>query len=230
MTFAEADLLPCRRPSTRGRSTSILANLPYVRHDAMAGLPRATSFEPALALDGGADGLEVIGRLLDRLPDALARRTASRSSRSGRTRARRSSTGRRRACPAGRARSRRTWPGCHGSPGSRGPDLGQEAEQLAGPWRASRRVVAGRDLDDRDPRVGPREDRRPGLGHAVRHDDRHVRRDRRRRTRARSSRCGPGPTSDRWTARERRREALERRWRGATGQAVGRRPATDSTT
>ena len=50
----------------------VLANLPYVRHDAMAGLPVATSFEPALALDGGADGLEVIGRLLDRLPDALA--------------------------------------------------------------------------------------------------------------------------------------------------------------
>ena len=50
----------------------VLANLPYVRRDAMAGLPRATSFEPALALDGGADGLEVIGRLLDRLPGALA--------------------------------------------------------------------------------------------------------------------------------------------------------------
>ncbi len=49
----------------------ILANLPYVRHGAMAGLPRATSFEPALALDGGADGLVVIDRLLQRLPVAL---------------------------------------------------------------------------------------------------------------------------------------------------------------
>ena len=37
----------------------------------MAGLPRATSFEPALALDGGADGLVVIDRLLQRLPVAL---------------------------------------------------------------------------------------------------------------------------------------------------------------
>ena len=50
----------------------VLANLPYVRHDAMAGLPTATSFEPALALDGGVDGLEVIGRLVDLLPAALA--------------------------------------------------------------------------------------------------------------------------------------------------------------
>ena len=49
----------------------ILANLPYVRHGAMAGLPRATSFEPALALDGGADGLVVIDRLLQCLPVAL---------------------------------------------------------------------------------------------------------------------------------------------------------------
>jgi hypothetical protein len=32
----------------------------------------ATSFEPTLALDGGSDGLEVIGRLLDLLPDAMA--------------------------------------------------------------------------------------------------------------------------------------------------------------
>ncbi len=50
----------------------VLANLPYVRHDAIAGLPRATSFEPVLALDGGADGLGVIERLVDRLPGVLA--------------------------------------------------------------------------------------------------------------------------------------------------------------
>jgi release factor glutamine methyltransferase len=68
LAFAEADLLP----SDAARLDLVLANLPYVRHDAMAGLPRATSFEPALALDGGVDGLEVIGRLLDRLPGALA--------------------------------------------------------------------------------------------------------------------------------------------------------------
>jgi release factor glutamine methyltransferase len=68
ISFAEADLL---QPDARGFDV-VLANLPYVRHDAMAGLPVATSFEPVLALDGGVDGLEVIGRLLDLLPDAMA--------------------------------------------------------------------------------------------------------------------------------------------------------------
>ena len=66
---------PSRSPTcchrTFCRSRSILANLPYVRRDAIAGLPRATGFEPVLALDGGVDGLEVIGRLVDRLPLAL---------------------------------------------------------------------------------------------------------------------------------------------------------------
>ena len=32
----------------------------------------AASFEPSIALDGGPDGLEVIARLLERLPDGLA--------------------------------------------------------------------------------------------------------------------------------------------------------------
>ena len=67
ISFAEANLLP---DDATGFDI-VLANLPYVRHDAMAGLPVAASFEPALALDGGVDGLEVVGRLLDRLPDAL---------------------------------------------------------------------------------------------------------------------------------------------------------------
>jgi release factor glutamine methyltransferase len=50
----------------------VLANLPYVRHDALPGLPIAASFEPPLALDGGSDGLAVIERLLGELPSALA--------------------------------------------------------------------------------------------------------------------------------------------------------------
>ena len=36
----------------------------------MPDLPVAASFEPRIALDGGADGLASIGRLLDRLPEA----------------------------------------------------------------------------------------------------------------------------------------------------------------
>jgi len=67
IAFAVADLVP----DDAGVFDVILANLPYVRSDAMAGLPRATSFEPAPALDGGADGLAVIGRLVDRLPTLL---------------------------------------------------------------------------------------------------------------------------------------------------------------
>lgn len=50
----------------------VIANLPYVRSDAIDHLPVATSFEPRHALDGGPDGLDVIRRLLGRLPESLA--------------------------------------------------------------------------------------------------------------------------------------------------------------
>jgi release factor glutamine methyltransferase len=68
VAFEVADLLPVEGPPW----DLVLANLPYVRSTAMAGLPRATSFEPPAALDGGPDGLDVIGRLLDQLPRRLA--------------------------------------------------------------------------------------------------------------------------------------------------------------
>ncbi|MGK2849549.1 MAG: peptide chain release factor N(5)-glutamine methyltransferase [Candidatus Limnocylindrales bacterium] len=67
LRFELADLLPPDPPSF----DLVLANLPYVRSDAMAGLPAATTFEPALALDGGPDGLAVIGRLLECLSAVL---------------------------------------------------------------------------------------------------------------------------------------------------------------
>ena len=66
--FLEADLLP---PVVVDPFDLVLANLPYVRSDALPGLPVAASFEPSLALDGGADGLAVIERLLVRLPEVL---------------------------------------------------------------------------------------------------------------------------------------------------------------
>jgi release factor glutamine methyltransferase len=69
IAFDLADLLPATDPRPWD---VILANLPYVRSAAMAGLPTATAFEPKGALDGGADGLTVIGRLLDHLPAVLA--------------------------------------------------------------------------------------------------------------------------------------------------------------
>jgi release factor glutamine methyltransferase len=67
--FVEADLLPDGGP---GPFDVVLANLPYVRTEVIATLPRPTSFEPRLALDGGPDGLAVIERLLALLPTALA--------------------------------------------------------------------------------------------------------------------------------------------------------------
>lgn len=70
VTFAAADLLPPSPPSTPW--DVVVANLPYVRSDAMAGLPVDVRFEPAVALDGGPDGLAVIGRLLDGLATGLA--------------------------------------------------------------------------------------------------------------------------------------------------------------
>lgn len=73
IAFESADLLP---QAARSRPYDLLlANLPYVRTselDALAGRPVSTTFEPRLALDGGADGLAVIGRLLDQLPSGLA--------------------------------------------------------------------------------------------------------------------------------------------------------------
>ena len=66
--FAEADLLPGGEPPF----DLVLANLPYIPSDEVDRLPVAASFEPRLALDGGPDGLAVVRRLLDALPEALA--------------------------------------------------------------------------------------------------------------------------------------------------------------
>ena len=98
LSFAEADLLPLDLPDRR-RFDIVAANLPYVRSDAIAGLPIAASFEPRSALDGGP------GRPR-RDPGAArsaARRsspmTASRCSRSVATRAPRRRRRRRRPLP-----------------------------------------------------------------------------------------------------------------------------------
>ncbi len=70
--FEQADLLTTMHGAVRPPFDLVLANLPYIRHDAMAGLAVAASFEPAIALDGGVDGLAVMERLLAALPDDLA--------------------------------------------------------------------------------------------------------------------------------------------------------------
>jgi release factor glutamine methyltransferase len=68
--FREADLVPLDERTF----DLVLANLPYVRTDAIDDLPVAASYEPRHALDGGGDGLAVIRRLLDLLPEVVAPR------------------------------------------------------------------------------------------------------------------------------------------------------------
>jgi release factor glutamine methyltransferase len=48
----------------------IVANLPYIPTETLRHLP-VFGREPVLALDGGADGLDQIRRLLGRVPDRL---------------------------------------------------------------------------------------------------------------------------------------------------------------
>lgn len=50
----------------------LVANLPYIPSAIVPELPVAASFEPAIALDGGPDGLALIGRLIGQLPLAVA--------------------------------------------------------------------------------------------------------------------------------------------------------------
>ena len=52
------------RPVGEARYDLIISNPPYVDAEAMAELPRECRAEPKLALDGGADGLDVIRRIL----------------------------------------------------------------------------------------------------------------------------------------------------------------------
>jgi ribosomal protein L3 glutamine methyltransferase len=52
-------------PIGNKRYDLIISNPPYVDAQGMAGLPRECHSEPKLAFDGGADGLDVIRRILD---------------------------------------------------------------------------------------------------------------------------------------------------------------------
>lgn len=55
------------------RFDAIVANLPYVAEDSLDALePSVRNHEPALALMGGRDGLEVYRRLLEKAPSMLA--------------------------------------------------------------------------------------------------------------------------------------------------------------
>ena len=49
----------------------IVANLPYIPTEDLSGLPCEVGFDPVTALDGGADGLDLIRRLVADLPRLL---------------------------------------------------------------------------------------------------------------------------------------------------------------
>ena len=53
-------------PLADKRYDLIIANPPYVDAAGMAGLPRECRAEPKLAFDGGADGLDIVRRILDK--------------------------------------------------------------------------------------------------------------------------------------------------------------------
>ncbi len=74
VVFHTGDLLaPLRGVLAPGSVAVITANLPYIPSGAMAGLPRdVRGYEPALALNGGSDGLEVYRRLVPQAETWLA--------------------------------------------------------------------------------------------------------------------------------------------------------------
>ncbi len=71
LEFVEGDLL-CDATAVNGPYDLIVANLPYIARGEMAGLSREVQHDPALALDGGPDGLELVARCVAEAPDQLA--------------------------------------------------------------------------------------------------------------------------------------------------------------
>lgn len=71
--FLQCDILPQHvgQISTEGHFDLICANLPYIPTDTLHNLPIYGN-EPTLALDGGADGLDLYRHLLKLAPDWLA--------------------------------------------------------------------------------------------------------------------------------------------------------------
>jgi len=65
--FSESDLLA----NVSGPFDAIVANLPYIASEELAGLSREVRHDPAMALDGGRDGLALVARLVQDAPGML---------------------------------------------------------------------------------------------------------------------------------------------------------------
>lgn len=70
VTFLEGDL--AAPLAAHAPFSLIVANLPYIPSADLAALPPEVRVEPVLALDGGADGLDLVRRLVDAAPALLA--------------------------------------------------------------------------------------------------------------------------------------------------------------
>jgi release factor glutamine methyltransferase len=70
VTFVEGDL--AAPLAAHAPFSLIVANLPYIPAGELASLPPDVRTEPALALDGGADGLDLVRRLVADAPALLA--------------------------------------------------------------------------------------------------------------------------------------------------------------
>lgn len=69
----EGDLFAALPPALPGRVEVLVANVPYVPTEAIAEMPsEARDHEPRTALDGGADGLDVLRKVAAAAPDWLA--------------------------------------------------------------------------------------------------------------------------------------------------------------
>jgi release factor glutamine methyltransferase len=78
VTLALGDLLegagpPGGDPRQLPLPDLVTANLPYLTAAEVAAAPGSIAFEPRQALDGGADGLDLVRRLVAQLPSRLAR-------------------------------------------------------------------------------------------------------------------------------------------------------------